>query len=218
MSPSLRKSFASNRSAFSLVEVVLAVGVIAFAFVAILGLIPAGLTQFRKAIDTSVGAQIAQRCIQDAEQTDFNTLVDYAHTQGQGSPGIPTYFRAPSMAATASAAASPNNPGACIRYFDEQGNEIIPAARSGTTGDPSPTEYANIVYYVNTRIAASTNLPRVTGSNAPISFDLATVTVQVVFNPGHFGLSVVQSTGLVDPSQTPRPVIQNYCAQVGRNF
>ncbi len=56
-------------------EVVLAIGVVSFAFVAILGLLPAGMTQFRKAIDTSVAADIAQRVIDDAQQTDWDTLV-----------------------------------------------------------------------------------------------------------------------------------------------
>src|SRR3954464_1029271 len=66
----------SKQGAFSLIEVVLAVGVVAFAFVAILGLIPAGMSQFRQAIDTSVCAQIAQRIINEAQQTDFTVLID----------------------------------------------------------------------------------------------------------------------------------------------
>src|SRR6185369_7455030 len=66
----------SNERAFSLIEVVLAVGVVAFAFVAIMGLIPAGMGQFRQAIDTSVCSQIAQRVMNEAQQTGFALLSD----------------------------------------------------------------------------------------------------------------------------------------------
>jgi len=43
----------SRRSGFSLLEVTLAIGIIAFAFVALLGLIPSGLQVFRESIDTA---------------------------------------------------------------------------------------------------------------------------------------------------------------------
>ena len=61
-------------AAFSLVEVTLAIGVFGFAFTAIVGLIPMGLTTFRQAMDASVGSQICQRVINDAQQTDFDVL------------------------------------------------------------------------------------------------------------------------------------------------
>lgn len=225
-SPFIRKSLASRRTAFSLVEVVLAVGVISFAFVAILGLLPAGLHQFRQAMDTSVGAQIAQRVIQDCQLTDFDTLVDTANlTQN---PNSIVYIRAPSSALTKSA--STNNPGACVRYFTEEGNEIIPATRTPQgNGDPSTAELANVVYYVNTRIATSTMLPQMIpgGQPAPLSsgsFDLATVVVQVAFNPSHQGIPVIGTPAnspqmyLFDVSSRPGVTVRNYVAQIGRNF
>ncbi len=61
-------------SAFSLVEIALALGVISFAFVALMGLLPIGMTLFGNAMSNSVHAQIVQRVISDAEQTDFPTL------------------------------------------------------------------------------------------------------------------------------------------------
>src|SRR3954470_20054707 len=109
--------------AFSLIEVVLAVGVVAFAFVAVLGLIPAGMGQFRQAIDTSVCAQIAQRVINDAQETAFTILIDEAKLPTTGADDFA--FRAPTVAASTASTAS--NPGKCIRYFDEQGSEVIPA-------------------------------------------------------------------------------------------
>lgn len=62
------------RAAFSLVEVVMAIGIVAFAFISVLGMIPTGLSTFRQAMNTSVGSQIAQRVINDAQQMDFLTL------------------------------------------------------------------------------------------------------------------------------------------------
>jgi len=60
---------------FSLVEVVLAIGIIAFAFVAMFGLLPVGMTTFRQALDNSLGTQIVQRLINEAQQTDYPTLI-----------------------------------------------------------------------------------------------------------------------------------------------
>jgi uncharacterized protein (TIGR02598 family) len=78
MLPSKRKS-----RAFSLVEVALAVGVIAFAFVALFGMLPVGLQTFRDAIDTSNEARIVQTFVSKVLATDFKNLkttVDAAAT------------------------------------------------------------------------------------------------------------------------------------------
>lgn len=63
-----------SQSAFSLIEVVMAIGIVAFAFISVLGLIPTGLNTFRLSIDASVGAQIVQRVMNEAQQTDFDVL------------------------------------------------------------------------------------------------------------------------------------------------
>ena len=63
------------RLGFSLVEITLALGIIAFAFVTVFGLLPAGLRAFRQAMDVSIGSQIIQRVLNDAEQTDFSQLI-----------------------------------------------------------------------------------------------------------------------------------------------
>lgn len=60
--------------AFSLVEVVLAVGVAAFALVALLGLLPAGLKTFRGSMNTAVGSQIAQRIFNDMQVSDWSNI------------------------------------------------------------------------------------------------------------------------------------------------
>jgi uncharacterized protein (TIGR02598 family) len=69
------KVLRARTKAFSLVEVVLAIGVVAFAFLAMFGLLPVGLTTFRQAVDTTLGSQIVQRIINEAQQTDYPTLI-----------------------------------------------------------------------------------------------------------------------------------------------
>lgn len=60
---------------FSLIEVVLCIGIVAFAFLAIFGMLPVGLSTFRQAMDNSVGSQIVQRLVGEAQQTDFPALI-----------------------------------------------------------------------------------------------------------------------------------------------
>lgn len=59
---------------FTLVEVTLALGIISFAFVAMFGLLPVGLSVSRQAIDTTIEAQIVQKLTSQALQTDFSQL------------------------------------------------------------------------------------------------------------------------------------------------
>lgn len=192
-----------------MVEVVLAVGVVAFAFVAVLGLIPAGLTQFRQAVDTSVCAQIAQRVIMDAQQTDFETLID---AKNPDSEQANMSFRGPKIQQSA------------LRFFDEQGNEVV--ASNGTS--LTAVQKAVVVYHVNTRIRPQTTLPLATGSTGFQAPDIATITVEVAFNPGNRPLSFHPETtnlsspkfaaaNLINIEPTPGVVVKTYNAQVGRN-
>jgi uncharacterized protein (TIGR02598 family) len=63
-----------RRDAFSLVEVVLSVGVAAFALMALLGLLPAGLKTFKGTMNSAVGAQIAQRIFNDMQVSDWSNI------------------------------------------------------------------------------------------------------------------------------------------------
>jgi uncharacterized protein (TIGR02598 family) len=65
-----------------LVEVALALGIIAFAFVPVLGLLPVGLSTSRQAIDTTLEAQIAQKMTSLAVQSDFSNLHTLGSTDG----------------------------------------------------------------------------------------------------------------------------------------
>lgn len=84
---------------FSLVEVVIAIGVIAFAFIPMMGMLPTGLNLSRQAIDTTVEAQIAQQLTAEVLQTDFSRLDELASS-------------------------SVTNP----FYFDDQGNKVTDPA------------------------------------------------------------------------------------------
>jgi uncharacterized protein (TIGR02598 family) len=64
-----------SRAGFSLVEVVLAIGVMAMAFVPLFGLLPAGLTTYRGTVDTAVTSQIVQQLGNEAQQADFESVV-----------------------------------------------------------------------------------------------------------------------------------------------
>src|SRR4051812_19593 len=61
---------------FSLVEVALAIGIIAFAFVSLFALVPTGLTTFRSAIDTANETWIMQGINSMVQTTDFAKIDD----------------------------------------------------------------------------------------------------------------------------------------------
>ncbi len=60
--------------AFSLVEVVLALGIVSFAIVAILGLIPTGLQTSHSSQDETRAAQIAQSILATFAGQQFNSI------------------------------------------------------------------------------------------------------------------------------------------------
>jgi uncharacterized protein (TIGR02598 family) len=72
---------ALSRRGFTLVEVVLSIGIVAFAFTSLLALVPAGLQVFRQAMDLSLSSQIVQRVVSDARQTEWEVLVGNGSTQ-----------------------------------------------------------------------------------------------------------------------------------------
>jgi uncharacterized protein (TIGR02598 family) len=53
----------------------MAIGIVSFAFMALFALVPAGLTTFRHTMDTTIGSQIVHRVINEAQQTDYPTLI-----------------------------------------------------------------------------------------------------------------------------------------------
>ena len=70
------RSFAlpSKRQAFSLIEVTIAVGIVGFAFLPLMALLPVGLASFRSSIDQTALSQIVQQIGNESQQSDFDAV------------------------------------------------------------------------------------------------------------------------------------------------
>jgi uncharacterized protein (TIGR02598 family) len=197
------------------VEVTLAIGIVAFAFVALFALLPVGLSTFRQAMDTSVTAQIFQRIVSEAQETDFDSLLASAELKGKGRNN--QYYVFP------------------LRYFDDQGNEV----KVINPGSPTPAELQKVLYTARVRGADpgpadpskstgsptgySVSLPSVQGARFRPR-DITFLTVQIANNPGQRNLSRMldeQNTYLWLPHLAPTPAdrvpILTYSAIVARN-
>lgn len=189
---------------FSLVEVVLAIGVVAFAFVAIFSLLPVGMGVFRQAMDTSVSAQIVQRVVGDATETEFEQLI--------ANPAKGNYYALP------------------VRYFDDQGTEVkvsnpaapTPAERQGPPG---------ILYWVRVRGSLPgaadpsshksdfpTSLPSKGGSRFNPR-DSTFLTMEIASNPAGKNLDINATTYLIDPAKAKAAGIrlQTFSVVIARN-
>jgi len=180
--------------------------VLAVALVGLIGLIPSGTHTFQQAMDTSLAAQISQRILQDAEESEFDTLIDKAALPKDPEKiGIcPQHFtfRAPKVGAPA------------WRYYDAQGTEILPKGKV-----LSESERKAVVYYVSVRVMPRAVLPTVNESGSQV----AQLTVQVARNPGNIELEFspgapadpdVPERNLLRPGRVP---IFTYAALVGKN-
>lgn len=163
-------------------EVTLAIGIVASAVIVVVGFFPSGMNTFRQAMSTSVGGQIAQQLLSQAQQTDFLVLVS------------------PTNTATDPPAASPANFtfNKADRYFDDQGSEIVPA----TPGSPVGDEKLKIVYWVRTRVTPKSDLPsRGPTGETENSDKIATVIIQIANNPSNQPLA--PETGAANDSASP---------------
>lgn len=83
------KKFPLNSTrGFSLVEIALAIGLLAFGMVSIIGLLPVGLTTFREAMERTISTQIVQAVVNEYQLTDFEeipatTQILYFDDEGQ---------------------------------------------------------------------------------------------------------------------------------------
>ncbi len=78
--PNPHSPIRNPKRAFSLVEVTLALGIMAFAFTAVFGMLPMGLQTFRDSADKTRSVQIAQRLVADVQQTPFDNLPNLYNT------------------------------------------------------------------------------------------------------------------------------------------
>jgi uncharacterized protein (TIGR02598 family) len=75
------------RCGFSLVEVVMAFGLLSFALMGIVGLLPVGLSQFRESMDLTLQSQITQELVSEVQRTgyaDLNGLSSTRHYDAEG--------------------------------------------------------------------------------------------------------------------------------------
>ena len=190
MSPTPISSRQGKTSGFTLIEVAIAVAILAVSLVALLGLMPAGMTNFRKAMDTSITAQIAQRILLDMGQADFDQVIDAPKS---GTDNIsPSYtFTAPTRTLAQNALR--------FRYFDEQGSELIPLGNGGTS--LSAAQKTALVYQVNVRVMPKAAQP----ADSKISGAVALVTVQVARNPNSRDLEKLVDRSS-DPNASEKPM------------
>lgn len=64
----------SHPAAFSLVEVTIALGIVSFALISVLGMMPVGLSSMRAAMDQTTEAQISRRIAGEMMLTPFSRL------------------------------------------------------------------------------------------------------------------------------------------------
>ena len=63
-----------GRSAFTLIEVLLALGIVSFAFIALFGVLPVGLQTYRKAMDATTRANIVSVISSELAQAPYATI------------------------------------------------------------------------------------------------------------------------------------------------
>jgi uncharacterized protein (TIGR02598 family) len=126
-------------SAFSLVEVTLALGVAAFALVAVLGLLPAGI-------------QTNQASIQ---QTTANAILSQVITDMRSAPRFPPGLGVATKQFTHPFPNAPSQKNTVPLYFHNDGSPSGPAS-DATTADADTTFYATVTFLSGTGGRAAT--------------------------------------------------------------
>jgi len=209
-----RSPRASRIAGFSLVEVSLALVVVAVALVALLGLLPSGMSNFRTALDAQIAGEIFQRVVADAQETDFDTLIKSGTDTEKGGANQ-QFYRLP------------------LRHFDNQGTEVkvldpnaptleeakeilyTVRVRGSMPGDPDPGKHMPNFATSLPGIAAPRFNPR----------GLTFLTVQIALTSGKIAWVVDpekfldKQTFLISPALTAKASLQlrSYVAVVARN-
>lgn len=211
MQKSFHSHFRAARSAgFSLVEISLALAVVAIALVALLGLMPSGMSNFRAALDTQIAGEIFQRIVADAQETDFDTLITSGTDTEKGGQ-VSQFYRLP------------------LRHFDNQGNEVKVVAPDV----PTAVEAKGIIYTVRVRGSMpgnpdpkehTTNFPTSLPGGAAPRFNprgLTFLTVQIAATGGSRLLApmVDTQTFLISTALASKSAmaLRTYVAVVARN-
>jgi uncharacterized protein (TIGR02598 family) len=140
----LRKNRLLSRRAFSLVEVTLAMGIISFAMITMLGLIPSGLVSLRHAIDTTTESQIVQKISAESRLTKFSLL----NTQYSGAT---FYYDEDGTFLTNTPASAP----AATRYWVTA--TIVTPSFPGSGNAPSLSPLANSLQAVSLKFISASS-------------------------------------------------------------
>lgn len=141
------------RRGFSLVEVVIAVGIAASTVTLMIGLLPAGLSNFREAMNVTVSSQLGQRLLYEAAQTDYTTLTAtpltkpwrYFDEEGTELPGaagaafhvLTRVQPTTAIPTTAGGVAQPNLATVIVQVALNPGGRVLPLAGApGSNMDP----------------------------------------------------------------------------------
>jgi uncharacterized protein (TIGR02598 family) len=144
---------AGAESAFSLVEVVLALGVTSFCLIALIGLLSAGLTNNRSTIDQAGATTVLSSVTADLYATPRTNPPGAATTSSQ--------FQIPIPASTITAA-----PAATVLYFDSNG-------QPSSSTPPSTTLKSTSAYCLTITPIVPTGLPTAgTAARAATLLDL----------------------------------------------
>jgi len=195
-----------RRQAFSLIEICIALGIVAFAFVAMLGLLPVGLANFSKAMDTQTSTEIYQRLSAELQETEFDNLIKLGRNRPSGT--VPFFFLK-------------------TRYFDAEGQEIkvtnseaisdveskrvlyTVTTRGSFPGDASPANH-NSNYF--------TSLPDISGKRWNPR-DVMFFSFQVIQSKGRDITTILDPTHFVDPAKAAQQGFpyRTYSIHVARN-
>ena len=191
----------------------MAIAIVAFAFVALLGLLPPGMTNFQVAMDVQTSTEIFQRVIADAQETDFDALVSQADSPDF--EGLAVEVGGDSMQFFRLA----------WRYFDVQGLEV----KVEDAEKPTAVEREKIVYAAHIRGSKpgeanptenKGNFTSLPGLRAPRFYprDITILTVQVVGTKGREMRALLEpnraTTFLLAPGRLPQRI---YSSVVARN-
>jgi len=156
----------ADRRGFSLIEVVLSLGIVSFAFVGLFGLLPVGLNAFTNSVDSTVESQIAENVLTNVKQAKFSNLLSLADQNAGSNPALPPVQG---------------------YYFDDQGKAV--AANPTSTTPASYVYSAGVQVYYDSTIPAgvqpssvaflSSTSSQTTATQSQASAPMATVTVTI---------------------------------------
>jgi uncharacterized protein (TIGR02598 family) len=153
----LFKNIGRNSSAFSLVEVVLALGVTSFVLMALLGTLPAGVKSIKDSMNESARANIMQEIRAELEEVSFGSSATATNNIVTTLSQQTNYYTPEGLPLTNTGASIP--PGAYYEAVFAAANAPIPS----TSASPAYFQYESaqtvqvtLIYPLNASVAGQT--------------------------------------------------------------